>query len=46
MSLYSLDLTVSLDKAYVISPYVFNICSEAKDGIYAQESDLRTISKC
>ncbi|CAG5131858.1 unnamed protein product [Candidula unifasciata] len=45
MNIYTLDLTINLDKAYMISPYVFNICSEAKDGIYGQESDLRAISK-
>jgi hypothetical protein len=45
MNVYTLDLMVNLDKAYVISPYVFNICSEAKDGIYAIESDLRAAAK-
>ncbi|XP_005111897.2 out at first protein [Aplysia californica] len=45
MSIHSLDLMVNLDKGHVLSPHVFNICSEATDGIFAQETDLRTISK-
>ncbi|CAL1545524.1 unnamed protein product [Lymnaea stagnalis] len=45
MTTHILDVMVNVDKAYVISPYAFNICSEAKDATYAQELDLRTISK-
>lgn len=44
-AIYSLDLTVNLGKAYFISPHLYSICKEAKDGVYTQESDLKTISK-
>ncbi|RUS82600.1 hypothetical protein EGW08_009628 [Elysia chlorotica] len=43
--IYSLDLTVNLGKAYLISPHLYSVCKEAKDGIFTQESDLKTISK-
>ncbi|KAH9504299.1 hypothetical protein Btru_064573 [Bulinus truncatus] len=44
-AVYTLDLSVNIEKASVISPYTYNICSDAKDGSFAQEVDLRTISK-
>jgi len=44
-SIHVLDLVVNLDKSHMISPHVYNVCSVATDGVYAQESDLRTISK-
>ncbi|KAK0042411.1 out at first protein [Biomphalaria pfeifferi] len=45
MVTYTLDLTVNIEKADLITPYTFNICSEAKDSSYTQEVDLKTISK-
>ncbi|XP_059172976.1 out at first protein-like [Physella acuta] len=45
MITHNLDLTVNLNKAEVISPYVFNICSEAKDRTFTEEADIKTISK-
>ncbi|GFO32981.1 out at first protein-like [Plakobranchus ocellatus] len=44
-TIYSLDLLVNLEKALVISPHIYNLCKEAKDGVFTQESDLKTISK-
>ncbi len=40
-----LDLNIHLEKASRISPYIYNICSEAKANIYSREQDVRAWSK-
>ncbi|GAB1604844.1 out at first protein-like [Argonauta hians] len=39
------DLIIHLDQSHLISPYIYNICRDANDKIYAQDVDLRLISR-
>ncbi|CAE1280043.1 unnamed protein product [Acanthosepion pharaonis] len=39
------DHVVHLEKSHVISPYIYNICREAHDKIYARDADLRILSR-
>ncbi|XP_072048933.1 out at first protein homolog [Amphiura filiformis] len=41
----TLDLGIHLEKSSRISPYIYNICSEAKSSIYSREQDVRAWSK-
>lgn len=41
----TLDLGIHLDRASRISPYIYNMCSEAKASVFSRESDVKAWSK-
>ncbi|KAL4229088.1 hypothetical protein ACF0H5_012127 [Mactra antiquata] len=42
---HTLNLLVTLDKASVLSPHLYNICHDAVDSTYAKETDIKLITK-
>lgn len=42
---HALNLMVNLDQANLLSPHLFNICYEAKEATYAQDSDIKLVAQ-
>lgn len=42
---HNLNLVVNLEQSSIISPHLFNICQEAKEATYAQDTDIKLIAQ-
>lgn len=42
---HTLNLLVSLDKSAILSPHIYNMCQNAVDSTFVQETDVKLVTQ-